>query len=336
MTAILREFCCKTGILQMKTVVSDFVQRKLTKLIISVLLIAFFSVSETHALEGGYGNYVPGLYGGFLLAVTPPPGWYMLNQAYFYFADSNNDFVRQGDIVTDIDLNEGYYILTLAWASDFKILGGSYGFGISPSVGYTDISGNFIGEIEEFRFEDSDFGLSDLGITPVALFWNFDKIYLSLSETIVVPIGEYDVNRQANLGLNYWSFDTNFAVTYFDKQKGLDISLNLGHMYNTKNNATEYKSGQEIHLDYTINHFFSNNFATGLQGFYHRQITGDSGDGAILGDFKAVDAGVGPAVLWHSKVGGKSFVITAKWLYEFHVENRLKGNYIFFNLLYEF
>lgn len=320
----------------MKTVNLNIVQRKFKQIIITVLLIAFIPSGEAHALEGGYGNYVPGLYGGFLLAATPPPGWYLLNQVYFYFADSNQEFVRQGEIVTDIELNEGYYILNLAWVSDFKILGGNYNFVISPSVGYTDISGDFIGETEEFRIEDSNFGISDLGITPVSLYWKFENIYLSLSETIVVPIGEYDVDRQANLGLNYWSFDTNLAFTYFNRDKGLDISLNLGHLYNTKNNATEYKSGQELHLDYMVNHFFSRKFAAGLQGFYHHQITGDSGEGAILGDFKAEDAGIGPAVLWHSKVGGTSFVFTAKWLYEFHVENRLKGNYIFFNLLFEF
>ena len=94
----------------MKTVIQDPIQWKLKKLIFTVLLIALIPAGETQALEGGYGNYVPGLYGGFLLAATPPPGWYMLNQVYFYFADSNKDFVRQGDIVTDIDLNEGYYL----------------------------------------------------------------------------------------------------------------------------------------------------------------------------------------------------------------------------------
>lgn len=55
----------------------------------------------------------------------------------------------------------------------------------------------------------------------------------------------------------------------------------------------------------------------------------DRGGGALLGDFKAEAAGVGPALLWSTKIGGQELTFIAKWLQEFHAENRLEGDHVF-------
>ena len=78
-----------------------------------------------------------------------------------------------------------------------------------------------------------------------------------------------------------------------------------------------------------INQFFSDSFGIGLHGFYLKQITGDSGDGATLGDFKAEAAGVGPAVIWNTKVAGQDISLIAKWLHEVHAERRIEGDHVF-------
>ena len=91
----------------------------------------------------------------------------------------------------------------------------------------------------------------------------------------------------------------------------------------------DYQTGQELHLDVVFNQFLSETFAVGIQGFFLKQITGDSGSGALLGDFKAEAAGVGPALLWTTKIGKQDVSFIAKWLHEFHAENRLEGDSIF-------
>ena len=83
-----------------------------------------------------------------------------------------------------------------------------------------------------------------------------------------------------------------------------------------------------MHLDVAFNQFFSDSFAVGIHGFYLKQITGDSGSGALLGDFKAEASGVGPALLWSTKVGDQEVALIAKWLYEIDVENRLEGDHL--------
>jgi hypothetical protein len=68
--------------------------------------------------------------------------------------------------------------------------------------------------------------------------------------------------------------------------------VNIGYNYNTENTDTDYQTGQEVHVDVMVNRFLSETLAIGIHGFYLQQVTGDSGDGAILGSFKGEAAGV--------------------------------------------
>jgi hypothetical protein len=84
------------------------------------------------------------------------------------------------------------------------------------------------------------------------------------------------------------------------------------------------------------NQFLSESWAVGIHGFYLKQVTGDSGDGAILGDYKAEAAGIGPATLWNTRISDKELSFIAKWLYEYHAEKRLKGNHFFLSFAMSF
>ena len=168
------------------------------------------------------------------------------------------------------------------------------------------------------------------------LFWNFDNFHLSFAEFVVTPTGRYDKDDLANIGLNYWSFDTNLALTYLHPELGYEFSTNVGFIYNTENTDTDYQTGTELHIDYMANQFLSETFALGIHGFYLNQLSGDSGSGAIFGDFKAEAAGIGPALLWAPKIGGKDVYLTAKWLHEFHAENRLKGDHLYASFTLQF
>lgn len=70
----------------------------------------------------------------------------------------------------------------------------------------------------------------------------------------------------------------------------------------------------------------------GANAFYYQQVTGDSGSGARLGDFKGRTVGIGPVVSYATKIGGKDLVAEVKWLPELEVEKRLKGDYVWFKL----
>lgn len=295
------------------------------------LLSTAIFIPSGQAAEGGYSNYVPGSYGDFGMALEPPGKLTLRDDIYYYGADVERS-VRSGQVEAGTDLQFLMNFLTLLYKPEVRLLGGQYAFGIFVPVVYADIEAEISIAGGTRGVEDDKFALGDITFIPLMLFWNKGNLHASLAEFIITPTGDYDVNDLANAGLNYWSFDTNVAVTWLDAEKGQDWSFNLGYIYNTENGDTDYQTGQEIHLDVVLNQFFSETFALGVHGFYLNQITGDSGDGALLGDFEAEAAGAGPAVMWATRIGGQDVTFIAKWLHEFHAENRLEGDHVYLSV----
>lgn len=309
----------------------------ITLVIAGLAAVLFILPSRVQAAQGGYTNYVPGLYGSFAVAVAPDPGFYMLNDFYYYKADGNKARVIQGaQVEGDLNLDVAAYIATGFYVTDKELFGGRYGFGGEIPVIYTDLSGQFDVNGTPFPFDEDGAGIGDPGVVPIALFWNFGNFHLNVYEFVVIPIGQYDKDEAINAGLNFWTFDTVVAGTYLHPEKGFELSAVLGYIYNTENNDTDYQTGQEFHLDYMLNQFLSETVAIGLQGFYYKQVTGDSGSGALLGDFKGEAAGIGPAIMWATKAGNRDVFVNLKWLHEFHAEHRLEGDHFFLNLTIDF
>jgi len=301
--------------------------KRLLTLAISVSLLSI-SAASAQAAEGGYSNYVPGTYGDFAAAVEPPSKFTIRNDIYYYQADGGRS-VRSGLLEADAELEFVMDFLTLLYKPDVEILGAHYAFGVFIPIVYADIdTGVSLGNLQ-VRRQDDVFGLGDLTLIPGVLFWNHGNFHFTLSEYIVTPTGKYDTDDLANTGLNYWTFDTDVAGTYLNTETGQDYSINIGYNYNTENSDTDYQTGQELHIDYMINQFLSESWAIGVHGFYLKQLTGDSGDGAILGDFKAEAAGVGPALLWSTKGLGREVTFIGKWLHEYHAERRIEGDHVF-------
>jgi hypothetical protein len=298
--------------------------------IVAILFVVFsIGSSSGRAAEGGYSNYIPGTYGDFAAATEPPTKFTIRNDFYYYGADGDAS-VRSGAVEADAEFTVFMNLVTLLYKPEVEIVGAHYAFGaLVPAVVYVDIDARVrVGPLEVKRNDDVvDFG--DLTLIPGILFWNYENFHFTLAEFIVTPTGRYDSDDLANSGLNYWTFDTNVAATYLNEDTGQDYSINLGYNYNTKNTDTNYRTGQEFHLDYFLNQFLSESFAIGLHGFYLKQVTGDRGSGAALGDFKGEAAGVGPALLWSTRLFGRDVSFIAKWLHEFHAERRLEGDHVF-------
>ena len=285
------------------------------------------------AAEGGYSNYVPGTYGDFGAALEPPTKWTIRNDYYNYQADGSRA-VRSGMLELDAELEFNMHFLTALYKTDLEFFGGRYATGVFvPTVVDVDIDAGISAAGTRVPAHGKVTRFGDVTFIPGVLYWRKGNFHFSLAEYIVTPTGDYDKDNLVNSGLNYWTFDTDFAVTYLNEETGQDYSINLGYNYNTENHATDYQTGQEIHIDYMVNQFLSETFAIGVHGFYLEQITGDSGRGAILGGYEAEAAGVGPAALWTTKLFGHDATLIAKWLHEYHAERRLEGDHIMLSLV---
>ena len=161
-----------------------------------------------------------------------------------------------------------------------------------------DISGEVAAGPFSVDFSDDKTSFGGITLIPAVFYWNnSENLHFSQSFYIVAPTGNYDDDDLANTGLGYWTFETDFAMTYLNQETGQDYSIVLGYGYNAENDDTDYQSGDEVHIDYVFNQFLSESLAVGLHGFFYKQVSGDSGDGALLGDFKAEASGIGPAIM---------------------------------------
>ena len=81
------------------------------------------------------------------------------------------------------------------------------------------------------------------------LKWNSGVNNFMTYLTANVPIGAYDVNRQATVGMGRWAIDGGLGYTYFHEEKGLEFSAVAGLTYNFMNPYTAYQDGIDLHVE---------------------------------------------------------------------------------------
>jgi hypothetical protein len=298
--------------------------------LMALSLLCALAPSAAFAAEGGASHYLPGAGGDILLAAPPEPGLqgsYML----WYQSGSTNVSVLEGRVSFGLDLDLFLNIASLSYTFEKPVMGGRYTIGVAIPFGSAELEGTLTGPLgNRFEFSDDSFDLSDIAFIPFQMNWALDRWSFKLSESIVAPTGGYDTsgNDLANLGRNYWSFDTVGAVTWFNPDSGTEVSFAPGVMVNTENSDTNYKTGTEFHADLVINQFFSETFAVGLRGYYYNQLSGDSGSGASLGDYKSRSYAAGPGLVWIPEFGNGRFTVLGKWMHDFSAENRFESDYV--------
>jgi hypothetical protein len=150
-----------------------------------------------------------------------------------------------------------------------------------------------------------------------------------------IPSGTYDSTRLANLSIGYVGADGGFGYTYFDPKAGHEFSAVAGLTYNTMNTALQYQNGIDFHLDWAASQFMSKNVQIGLAGYLYQQVTGDSGNGAKLGDFKGRAIGIGPqfGVFFPAGQGYQGYLnVRAYW--DVSTENRPTTNTVMVTLAF--
>lgn len=304
--------------------------KTMIKLSVSVLVAVIIALGHAHsakAAEGGASLYLPGAYGDILIAQPPMPGWQTAVLLWYETGDVSRA-VLQGRVNLSLDLDVFLAMPAATYTFEQPVLGGTYTVGIAIPFGYANLDARAIFPILGPREVSEDsFDLSDMGFTPVQLNWTAGNFSFKFAEIIIAPTGGYDKNDLVNLGRNYWAFDTIAAVTWFNEKTGTAVDLAPGIMVNTENKDTNYKTGPEFHLDFAVNQFLSESFAVGIRGYWYQQISGDSGSGAILGDFKSEAFGLGPGIVWIPKSAAGNLTVLGKWIHDFHAKNRIDADY---------
>ncbi len=287
--------------------------------------------------EGGVSYWLPGTYGS-LSAVPSQPGWSFATFNYYDSVSAAKDinFDRGGGIQAGLNsrLDIQYFYPTYVFVN--PVLGGQASLGMGGLVGgnttsvFGALTGPGGGTVSGSR-SDSIFGIGDLYPTG-SLKWNQGVNNFMTYLTGDIPVGSYNPDRLANLGIGHAAIDVGGGYTYFDPQTGHEASLVIGATYNFINPSTNYQNGIDAHLDWGASQFLSANLQVGAVGYVYDQITGDSGSGDRLGSFESRVIGVGPQVGYLFPVGGLQGYVNLKGYGEFDGHARPTGYNVWLTL----
>ena len=293
------------------------------------------SVQQAKATEAVAGRYIPGAYARPGAGIVPPvPGvyWDIANVYYHGEASGNVPF---GDNQVALGLKADIWTTALAGVYVPKLdLPGNWTYAVQGAVPIGWVRAE--ADVGPMASVDEVTGLGDIAFAPILLGWHNDAMntFFSTSLTITAPTGEWEKGALAFVGLNYWTFTPAVAFTYLMPEHGLDLSANFGIDINTKNTATDYYSGATAHLDLAVTKNVTENFALGAVAGILYQFEDDGGTFADAHDgFKGRSIGLGPLVNYKAKFGENTEIdFNLKWVHEVDVENRMKGDAVFFDI----
>lgn len=298
--------------------------------VVAGVIQAFLSLAPAAADEAGVSFWLPGVYGSYA-AVPGPPG--LAFDATFYHATASATagatFRRGGRIDVGMKSPSDYVMLTPTYSFEDKLLGGQPALGMTAVVGrnVTSVSATLTGPgggTLSGSQSDHVFGFGDLYPTA-SLKWNRDVHNFMVYATTGIPVGAYDPTRLAALGIGHWAVDGGAAYTYLNEEAGIEFSVVAGLTYNFTNSDTQYRSGNDFHVDLAFSPYVSDKMHIGAVGYFYNQLTGDSGAGATLGEFKSRVAGIGPQIGFFLPLGDRQGYLNLRAYYEFAAEHRLEG-----------
>ena len=305
------------------------------KTLLSIALATGAACATTAcAEEGGGGHYAPGEMASFFDALPGRPGLAVAN--YFMYYDGSaraEDSLPFGGLVTTDSHARAYSdSVMLMYETNWKLLGGHYVPAVAIPYVWLEVDGKVTGPLGPVGTRDSANGLGDILMYPFMLGWTNGDLKYDLRLGVYAPTGEYEKGRLANIGKNYWTLEPMVSVSWLSSKIGTEVSAYAGMDFSTRNDATDYQSGNVFHIDATVAQHLPlgklGAIGLGANAFYYQQVTGDSGSGAVLGDFEGHTVGVGPVLSFVTKVGKTALAAEVKWLPELGVKNRLKGDYI--------
>jgi hypothetical protein len=318
-----------------------------------VLLIAaaLFSAGVTTATpdgaladEGGVSFWLPGQFGS-LAAVPQQPGW-MLAIINYYTSVSAGGNVAAARQVTigklnptvnvhlnaNLSANPDLVVFSPGYVFATPVFGGQFAISMAGIAGRNsaDINGTLttsVGPVVSTRqgsISDSTTSFGDL-YPQMSLRWNSGVSNWIVYAMGDIPVGDYNSNNLANLGIGHGAIDGGGGYTYFDPKTGHEFSVVTGLTGNFTNPSTNYTNGIDWHVDWGASQFVTPTIHVGAVGYFYQQLTADQGAAAFLGGNQSRVAAVGPQIGFVIPAGPVQTYLNLKGYWEFAAENRPSG-----------
>lgn len=287
--------------------------------------------------------WLPGIFSSFS-AVPQQPGWSLATVYYHTTVSADAQVATQRQItrgpitvkVTGVagSLNAAgnLFLMVPSYAFEQPVLGGQLALGMMGIFGNNSVDGSATvsGTVGPFAFRL--FGSRSDGVTnfgdlypQVRLRWNDGAHNFMTYITGDIPVGDYDPERLANIGIGHGALDAGIGYTYFDMKGGHELSAVFGATYNFQNATTQYQNGVDLHLDWEASQFVSEQVHIGVVGYFYDQVTPDIGALPFQGTFESKVVGIGPEVGYFFPLGKIQGYLQLKGYKEFGAVNRPAG-----------
>lgn len=300
-----------------------------TLLAMALSTLSFLPASflPAHAAEGGAGAYLLGLRNAGA-GVTPPPGIYLSEQIFLYNGTILGRLPTEGGpLPASAQVDVAVNVPTFIWVTPAEILGGRLGLSTTVPYGRISIKGN----VGPLTLEDATTTFAD-PIVSAFLGWKSGSAHWQLGASGYLPWGDYEKGALANIAKHRLALDLYGSLTLLDVANGIDVTNVIGLTLNAENDATNYKSGNELHWDWGITKKWSSGLSIGAIGYVYHQITDDTGTGASLGGFRGRATAVGGSLGYDFQLGKLPVSTRVRYYHELEVKNRLKGDAAFLSL----
>ncbi|MGL4260023.1 MAG: SphA family protein [Afipia sp.] len=303
----------------------------------ALLLLAGFT-ETAKAAEGAVGVYLLGARGP-MAGFTPPPGVYFQDDTYFYDGkiSGGRSLPFGGLLVANVSATTWMNLPTTMWVTPAKIFGGDLAFSATvPTFGEPRVNAGLLVNSPRLgpigaNVTDARVNLSDFLVSSF-LGWHSGNFHWQLGVSGVIPSGSYVTGQLSNASLNRPAVDVFGTLTWLDPAIGVDLSMAMGVTFNQVNRATDYKTGDEFHLEWAASKYITKELTIGLVGYFYQQLTADSGTGAKLGAFEGRVIALGGTVGYTFEVGKLPISTRIKVYREFDVKNRMEGTAGFFTV----
>jgi hypothetical protein len=281
---------------------------QLTKSIGALLAAGLFTVPNLLQAQPT-AHYPTGLE-GLKAATLPPPGVYLRDYNWFYYADHINN--ANGDRVIDQTAFIYAQAPRLIWITEQQVLGGNLGVdGLLP-IFYKDLKGiDHDGGVGDFFFEGT-----------WSKHWKQWDVGLGVGAW--APTGEFQKNNPVSPGNGYWTEMLTAGATWYpDEQKKWSISALNRYEFNQEQEDTDITRGQAYTVEGGIGYTVAKGIDIGAIGYYQQKVTGDDGPTLYQRPRDRV-AAIGPEVsMFFPEI---MLGVSLRYAYEFMAESRLQGN----------
>lgn len=276
-------------------------------------LTAVLAAHAAMATEGG-GSVYPFGAENYMTGALPPPGFYALFYGESYSAGDLIDNTGRNVAPPGFKLNANALVSRFVWVAPPNVLGGNFLLSlIAPLVNL---------HVEAVGHGQTKTGLGDLTISP-GIGWHLSPhLHMIGAIDFFAPTGGYHKNDLVNIGRNYWAFSPVYALSWVD-QNGLNADIKMGYLFNQRNPATNYTSGNEFYADYSLGWALSRQWVLGVGGYVTVQTTDDTSNGQTVSGNRHRAFAIGPSIKYTSN---KGWFVTAKWQQEMAVRNGPRGN----------